>query len=215
MSEQPDGTGLSAFQVQVSELFFSLPESAGFLLAGGAALIALGMTDRTTQDLDFFTHRGAGDVNHAARALTDAANENGWEVEQIRSGREFCRLVIRGPDEVLVDLAVDTEPTRPSTVTVAGPSIAPEELAARKLLALFARAEARDYVDVHALAHIYGKADLIAEARSLDSGMEDRYLAQSYRAIGRLRVEEFPVDAASVAEIRAFFDAWAQELEPS
>jgi hypothetical protein len=31
---------LTAFQLEVARLFFSLPESKGFLLAGGAALLA-------------------------------------------------------------------------------------------------------------------------------------------------------------------------------
>jgi hypothetical protein len=32
--------GLSAFQMEVARLFFALPASKGFLLAGGAALLA-------------------------------------------------------------------------------------------------------------------------------------------------------------------------------
>ena len=34
------GPGLAAFQAEVARLFFGLPESRGFLLAGGAALLA-------------------------------------------------------------------------------------------------------------------------------------------------------------------------------
>lgn len=34
------GPGLAAFQAEVAHLFFALPESSGFLLAGGAALLA-------------------------------------------------------------------------------------------------------------------------------------------------------------------------------
>lgn len=55
------GSRLSRFQFDVAKLFFSLPESAGFLLAGGGALIVQGIVARDTEDLDFFAHRG-GDV---------------------------------------------------------------------------------------------------------------------------------------------------------
>jgi hypothetical protein len=41
--------GLTDFQVDVARLFFALPESEGFLLAGGAALVAQALTDRPTQ----------------------------------------------------------------------------------------------------------------------------------------------------------------------
>ena len=56
---EPD---LSAFQLEVARLFFALPASHGFLLAGGAALLAQHLTARPTEDLDFFTapERGVG-----------------------------------------------------------------------------------------------------------------------------------------------------------
>ena len=54
---EPD---LSAFQLEVVRLFFTLPASQGFLLAGGAALLAQYLTARPTEDLDFFTSPSAG-----------------------------------------------------------------------------------------------------------------------------------------------------------
>jgi hypothetical protein len=51
---------LSAFQLEVARLFFALPASRGFLLAGGAALLAQHLTTRSTEDLDFFTALSAG-----------------------------------------------------------------------------------------------------------------------------------------------------------
>ena len=53
---------LTAFQMEVARLFFALPESAGFLLAGGAALVAQHLTTRPTEDLDFFTTPETGHV---------------------------------------------------------------------------------------------------------------------------------------------------------
>ena len=40
---------LSAFQLEVARLFFALPASQGFLLAGGAALLAQHLTARPTE----------------------------------------------------------------------------------------------------------------------------------------------------------------------
>ena len=50
-------SGPSAFQIEVARMFFSLPASDGFLLAGGGALLASGLTNRPTKDLDFFGKR--------------------------------------------------------------------------------------------------------------------------------------------------------------
>jgi hypothetical protein len=69
---------LSAFQLEVARLFFSLPDSRGFLLAGGAALLAQHLTARPTEDLDFFTAPEVGHVLNARDALETAASQHGW-----------------------------------------------------------------------------------------------------------------------------------------
>jgi Nucleotidyl transferase AbiEii toxin, Type IV TA system len=58
---------LSAFQLEVARLFFALPASQGFLLAGGAALLAQHLTARATEDLDFFTAPRARSRSRRAR----------------------------------------------------------------------------------------------------------------------------------------------------
>ena len=45
---------LSPVQEDVARLLSTLTEADGFALAGGAALIARGIVDRQTGDLDFF-----------------------------------------------------------------------------------------------------------------------------------------------------------------
>jgi len=48
---------LTGFQITVARLFFTLPASERFLLAGGAALVAQRLSERPTQDLDFFARQ--------------------------------------------------------------------------------------------------------------------------------------------------------------
>jgi hypothetical protein len=149
-----EGTpNLTEFQLEVARLFFSLTASKGFLLAGGAALLAQHLTTRPTEDLDFFTTPEHGHVSVACNALEVAARECGWRTERIHDTETFCRLVIRSDTaEVLTDLAVNAPPDFPPSLTAAGPTLAPEELAGHKLLALYDRAAARDFVDVYLLA---------------------------------------------------------------
>jgi hypothetical protein len=117
-SEAPGG--LTGFQVEVARLFFALPSSAGFLLAGGAALLAQHLTARPTEDLDFFTSRGLGDVTTATEGFEAAAAERGWAITRIRESETFVRLVINGPENLLVDIALDSPPGRPPTVSLVG-----------------------------------------------------------------------------------------------
>jgi hypothetical protein len=70
--------GLTGFQVEVARLFFALPSSAGFLLAGGAALLAQHLTARPTEDLDFFTSQDLGNVTTTTEGFEAAAAERGW-----------------------------------------------------------------------------------------------------------------------------------------
>ena len=110
------------------------------------------LTTRPTQDLDLFTRAGRGTVPAARNAFENAAASRGWSVRRIRNSDTFCRLVVTGDDDLLVDLALDSPPKLPPEKSIAGPTFALEELAGRKLLALFDRAEARDFADVYDIA---------------------------------------------------------------
>ena len=141
--------GLPPFQLEVARMFFALPASRGFLLAGGGALLAQRLTARPTEDLGFFTAPERGHVPAARDALEAAARQRCWSTERIHDSDTFCRMVIRSDDSgVLIDLAVNAPPDLPASVTPAGPTLAPEELAGNKLLALFDRAAARDFADI-------------------------------------------------------------------
>lgn len=204
---------LTNFQVEVARLFFSLPAAQGFLLAGGAALVAQHLTSRPTQDLDFFTRVGATSVPAARDALEMAADARGWSVDRVRDEATFCRLVIHGVDDLLVDLALDSPPGHPSSASFIGPTFAPQELAGRKVVALFDRAEARDFADVFELSHHFSKAGLVAEAIEIDRGFDRRIFAGMMRSLARFSDEDLPAAQAHIEGLRNFFATWADELD--
>jgi predicted nucleotidyltransferase component of viral defense system len=214
MSAGDSKLDLSAFQLEVARLFFSLHASRGFLLAGGAALLAQHLTARPTEDLDFFTAPEHGHVLDARDALEAAASQRGWSAQRIHDSDTFCRMVIRSADDgVLVDLAVNAPPDLPASLTPAGPTLAPEELAGNKLLALFDRAAARDFADVYVLAHHFSKDVLMARAAQIDAGFDTTVLADMIATLDRFTDDELPVpDGSSAADLRTFYVAWRSEL---
>ncbi|MEX2627444.1 MAG: nucleotidyl transferase AbiEii/AbiGii toxin family protein [Ilumatobacteraceae bacterium] len=205
-------SGLTDFQVEVTQLFFSLPASTGFLLAGGGALLASGLTTRPTQDLDFFGGPTHADIGAARDQFEAAVAQRGWRCERVQDSETFVRLRLSGDDQVIVDLAIDVPAGRPLAITIAGPTFDPEELAGRKVAALFGRAEARDFADVYALAQRFDRSVLIERAAEIDLGFDRRVLAEMMRTIDRFDDDELPVEPSDVAATRAFFEHWADEL---
>lgn len=202
---------LTPFQLEVAHLFFALPSAGDFLLAGGAALLAQRLTSRPTQDLDFFTRRGE-DVIAVRDELEVAAAARGWTVTRVRNGVTFCRLVVHGEEDLLVDIALDSPPSHPASESVAGPTFAPAELAARKLLALFDRGAARDFADVFVLTRTFGTDGMLADAQALDAGMTKGHLAEQIGSLRRFTDAEVPIDAGEVPAVRAFFASWSEQL---
>lgn len=208
---------LSAFQVEIAEIFFALEESAGFLVAGGAALLASELIQRPTEDLDLFTATPTTSVTAAKDALVASLADRDVDVVVIQDGPTFCRLVVSRPvgeagEETLVDLAIDSPPHARPTMTVLGPTLAPIELAGRKLLALFSRAEARDFADVYLLANRFGTETLLDEAAALDPGFDAGVLAQMLGSIRRFEDDEIPLGGEVVPLARKFFMSWADDL---
>jgi hypothetical protein len=206
--------GLTAMQREVLHLFFDLPESAGFVLAGGAALIASGLSERPTQDIDLFTSDLALGIVDAADALEAACSERGWTVERIRDAKTFRRVVVRSSTaELLVDVAVDSPPLGAPTITALGPTYPPAELAARKLLALFDRAAARDFVDVRSLADHFDLDELLDLAAQLDEGFDRGVFVDMLATLDRYTDDDLAEFGTDPTELRNFIEGWRRRLD--
>lgn len=107
----------------------------------------------------------------------------------------------------MVDLAVDS----PSSGTRLSPSPAPrlprEDLAVRKTLAQFGRAEPRDYVDVYVLDQRFNREDTLGKAAAADQGFDQGVFVQALRAHRRISDADFPDIGVAIEAIRSYFDA--------
>jgi hypothetical protein len=198
---------LTALQERIAAIVATVPEASDFALAGGAALIVRGEVDRQTRDLDFFATNPAA-VNELLPRLEEALQGAGMAVErqQVRDG--FVRLgVSMGGDQTTVDLCYDTR-IRPPEPSRLGLVMAGEDLAAGKLLALFSRALARDFVDVYFLSDRYGFGRLCDLAAEKDRGFDLGALADALGAMRRLSRDEFDVDDTTFERIKQAVTAW-------
>ena len=202
---------LSDLQRRVAEIVAGLPEASGFVLAGGGALIARGDVDRLTRDLDFFTIDPAH-VDLLLPVLEDALRAAGWTVVEETVVAGFARFVVDdGVERTGVDLAADARllPAEPSEF---GLLLSAEELAVDKVLAIFGRAEARDFIDLAALEPRFGLERLCRLALEKDVGFRQSVLLDMLGRFGRLPRDEFDVDDDTFQAIVQSVSQWRAEL---
>jgi hypothetical protein len=206
--------GLTQFQrLVLARVLEVLPPESSFALAGGGALIARGIVDRVTDDLDLFTSEQR-DVRLAAALVEEGLADSGWTVEIVRAGASFRRYRVTDPAtarETLLDIGWDARLDPPGRTDL-GPTLTIHELAADKVLALFGRAEARDLVDLHALSARLGREDMLAAAREKDAGFDTYVFAQMLTRTAARPDADFPTDAERLADVREWAQQWRSEL---
>ena len=202
---------LSALQERIAQIVAAVPEADGFALAGGAALVLRGEVDRETRDLDFFATEAAA-VSRLLPAAEAALTAAGLTVERDRVSEGFARIVVHGEAEsTIVDLGYDFR-AHPPEMSRLGPVLGTEDLAASKLLALFARAEARDFIDVAALSARYGFEWLCSLASEHDPGFNLGALADALGSFGWLPRLDFEVDDAGYTRLRDVVSEWQERI---
>jgi len=84
-------------------------------------------------------------------AVRDAYTSDELTVEVVPSGATFARLLVTDEDgrQTKVEMGYDWR-AEPPAMTAVGPVLHPDDAIPNKVSALYSRAEARDYVDVHA-----------------------------------------------------------------
>ena len=206
-------TQLTPLQESVTRIFFSLPTSVGFLLAGGGAMLANKLSPRPTTDLDFFGQVSHEDVAALIDEFEHAIRARGWKIERVRFLSTFARfLITTDKEELFIDFAHDSPPIMESVLTDVGPSLHPEEIAGRKMCALFGRALPRDFVDVFLLQERFGIELLIERARDNDRGFSLTYLVEMVFMLNNIPDDMLPIDPARIPELRRFFAEWALEI---
>lgn len=206
---------LDDFQTEVATIALGLPSAGNLVLVGGAAMLAYGLVDRPTYDIDLFTAEQE-DVAAVAADLERALTTRGYSVQVQREHISFVALTVQKHDgrSLDVEIAYDAR-IRPPTRLHIGNVAHLEELAADKVLALFDRAEPWDLVDVDALASRFGLQRLMALAREKDGGFDQAMFARALRvAAGQpdARFAAIGVHHERLDELRREAVAWVTQI---
>ena len=195
----------------------------GFALGGGNALIAHGVIDRPTEDVDLFTDREHG-VAAAAGAVEASLREAGYAAERQDQaaglaevfegmGEGLAEWIITAPDgrEVMLQMAYFDRGRQPVLMEF-GPVLDLDDVLGGKVAALASRAAERDYIDVAAaLARGCSVAQLIGLAMALDPGLTAEDFADAGQRLDRLgddRFARYGLTPEDVTRLREQFAAW-------
>jgi hypothetical protein len=201
---------LSPLQEQIAKILAGLQEARDFALAGGAALIVRGEIQRQTRDLDFFGLTSEA-VDRLVPVVDRALREAGLVVHHIQQSPGFARMIVEsGDDRTELDLGTDARlfPAEPGGLA---PLLTGEELAVDKVLAVFGRAEARDFADLMAVEPRYGLDRLFGLAVEKDRGFLPEVFADMLGRFDRLRREEFELDDAHYEQLRHTVARWHEQ----
>jgi Nucleotidyl transferase AbiEii toxin, Type IV TA system len=194
----------------------------GFALGGGNALIAHGIIQRPTEDVDVFSDIEGG-VEAAADAVESGLRDAGFGTERQDKtagladifegmGEGLAEWIVTAPDgeQMLLQMAYFDRARKPVTMDV-GPVLDLEDVVGGKVCALASRAEPRDYLDTAAAMEHYSIDQMIGFAKRLDPGLTDRDFADAGRQLDRWRdgiFAPFGLSAGEIAAVRERFAAW-------
>jgi hypothetical protein len=213
---------LDELHAEVAAIALGAAGRHGFALGGGNALIAHGVIDRPTEDVDLFTDEDGG-VTAAAGAVEAALRAAGFGAERqdktagladifYGMGDGLAEWIVTGPGgrQMMLQMAYFDRDHRPVTMDV-GPVLDLEDVVGSKVCALASRVEPRDYVDTAAALERYRVDQLIAYARRLDPGLTDRDFADAGQQLDRMPdgvFARYGLDDAAVARLRERFATW-------
>lgn len=212
---------LANLQKKILLHFSGLPDKEAFYLTGGTALSAFFLKHRKSNDLDFFTDVEEL-ISPVSQKLQVFLKEDGLTVERSRGFHSFVELsVISGNESTLVHFALDS-PFRFERPTIHEeiPGIKIDSLvdmATNKLLALFGRAELRDFIDVYFLIREHFTKDELVEKSTLKDPGFDLY----WLGVAMERMNDFSDDSpdlylltrpCKMNELRDFFSNWRKDI---
>src|SRR5689334_13705693 len=207
---------------QVAAIALRAAARHGFALGGGNALMAHGVVDRFTADVDLFTDEETS-VAAAAESVEKALRAAGFGTElrdQVSGlgdifyglGDGLAEWIVTAPggEQMMLQMAYFGRSRRPVVMEI-GPVLDLEDVVGGKACALASRVEPRDYVDIAAALERYTVEQITGFARRLDPGLTDRDFAEAAERLdqwGDGVFTSFGLGPEEVAELRKRFAAW-------
>jgi predicted nucleotidyltransferase component of viral defense system len=206
-----------ALQDRFLERFFAGPLAAHFYLTGGTALARYYFHHRESLDLDLFTNDWEQDFSQVNQLVLGVLHALGLRITSQVSTETFLQYILTDTTgtSLKVDLVKDVPVHFGDLLTRNGVRIdSLENIGSNKVLAVFGRTDARDFIDLYWILHYTDlKFDgLFEQAQMKDSGLSEFYLAYALQNVEKIRLFPRMLEPMAWDEIKSFYQKLARAL---
>lgn len=200
--------------------FFNSYLSDKFFVSGGTALAEFYLYHRVSQDIDLFTLNQELDFAAVNAEIIKLAAKLNLNIEHQVSSSTFLQYIFKSINDASVNLKVDLikdVPIHFGKVKQIGnlkvDSL--ENIAVGKLLAVFGRADGKDFIDLYFLLkkeQLIKFDDLFKMAQQKDTGLHELYLAEMLAQVENIK--QFPpvLKSYDKEDMRNYFLQLSEEL---
>ena len=207
---------ITPIQEKFLKAFFVSPLATSFFLTGGTALTEYYLRHRKSEDLDLFTLDQKLKFDFVnAEVLKIARNLDFKIINQVSTGT-YLQFILKSDSEILkVDLVKDVPVQFGKVKNVKGVFVdSIENIAVNKLLAIFGRTDAKDFIDFYFLLKEkkFNFSDIFDKAKKKDTGLSEFYLASMLGEVENLNVFPRVLKTYNKQEFNKFFSELSKQL---
>jgi len=178
------------------------------------------MGNRPSGDVDLFTDwQLRADFSRAVDEVVAALAHQGFAVTEVIRNETFARLLLGDGTEAAPDkleLSADWR-AHPPVVLKVGPVLHPDDAVANKVIALYGRAAARDFLDVDVAVEsgLYARERLLELAEAADLGFDRIRFAEALGLLAHITDSDFDmygVPPGQLSAMRDRFASWRGQL---
>ena len=206
-----------ALQDQFLKLFFTSPLAEHFYLTGGTALARFYFHHRESLDLDLFTNDQDQDFSQVNQVILSILYNLDIQIASQVITETYIQYIVTNP----ADISLKVDLVRDIPVHFGNPLIRSgvrvdsiENIGSNKILAVFGRTDAKDFIDLYWILQIGGLRfpDLYQQACQKDLGLSELYLAYALNNIGKINLFPRMLQPLPWEDIKYFYQKLANDL---
>jgi len=207
---------LSPLQRAFLHAFFAIPVGQRFFLTGGSALAAFHLYHRLSDDLDLFTLDDEA-LEATINPMEAIAADLACTLKRTRVSQYFQQVFLSHPQfeaSLKIDMVRDFGPQYGERFIREGIIVdSLDNIAANKIVAIFGRADIKDFVDLYfILQEGYEFDQLFEMAREKDLGLTKFYFVGMLRQINKHTRLPTMLKPLKLETLQAFYSEMAHKL---